>query len=69
MKRNLGRYLRDLETCFQHAQRRADTAREERNAGIREALDEGWTHAQIAEATGLTRGRIGQLAQSSCRSS
>jgi len=41
-----------------------EAAREARNAGVREALAEGWTHAQIAEATGLTRGRIGQLATS-----
>jgi hypothetical protein len=55
-------HLKDLEFCYRHVQGQADVAREERNAGIREALESGWTHAQIAEATGLTRGRIGQLA-------
>lgn len=62
-------YLRDLETCYQHVQRQADRARSDRNAGIREALEAGWTHAMIAEATGLTRGRIGQLASSASLSS
>jgi transcriptional regulator with XRE-family HTH domain len=37
--------------------------REQRNAAVREALREGWTHAQIAQATGLTRSRVGQIAQ------
>jgi transcriptional regulator with XRE-family HTH domain len=31
---------------------------------IRQALEQGWTHAQIAQATGLTRSRVGQLAKS-----
>jgi ParB-like chromosome segregation protein Spo0J len=34
---------------------------ERRNELVREALAEGWTHAQVAEATGLQRSRIGQL--------
>lgn len=33
-----------------------------RNLLIGRALKDGWTHAQIAHATGLSRGRIGQLA-------
>lgn len=33
-----------------------------RDAAILEAVAEGWTHAQISEATGLTRARIGQIA-------
>jgi DNA-binding NarL/FixJ family response regulator len=28
---------------------------------IRRALADGWTHTQIAEVTGLSRGRISQL--------
>jgi hypothetical protein len=36
--------------------------RDERDCMIREALKDGWTHADIARATGLTRGRVGQLA-------
>ena len=46
-------------------------SRVERHAGervardnlIREAIAEGWTHARIARATGLTRGRINQIAR------
>jgi transcriptional regulator with XRE-family HTH domain len=55
--------LRKAEARYQRAFRRSEQLREERNALIREALEAGWTHAQIAEATGLTRGRIGQYAQ------
>lgn len=33
-----------------------------RDALIHQAIAEGWTHSQIATATGLTRGRIGQIA-------
>ena len=38
------------------------TARDARNAAVRQAIADGWTHAQIANATGLTRSRIGQIA-------
>jgi hypothetical protein len=54
--------LRQTEARYQRASRRYEEAREARNAAVRTALAEGWTHARIAEATGLTRGRIGQLA-------
>lgn len=54
--------LRKAEARHERASRRANQVREERNRAIREALAEGWTHARIAEATGLTRGRVGQLA-------
>jgi hypothetical protein len=53
------------EARYQRASRRAEELRLERNQLVREALAEGWTHARIAEATGLTRGRIGQIAQRS----
>ena len=53
--------LRKAEARYQRAFRRAEEAREARNALVRAALEAGWTHAQIAEATGLTRGRIGQI--------
>lgn len=39
----------------------AEQLRLERNAAVRAAL-EHHTHAEIAQATGLTRGRVGQLA-------
>lgn len=54
--------LRKAEARYQRASVRAEEARTERNALVRAALAEGWTHAQIAEATGLSRGRIGQMA-------
>jgi CRP-like cAMP-binding protein len=55
--------LRKAEARYQRASRRAEEAREARNAAVRAALNAGWTHAAIAEATGLTRGRVGQIAQ------
>jgi hypothetical protein len=54
--------LRKVEAAYRAASRRAEKLREERNALVRAALAEGWTHARIAAATGLTRGRINQLA-------
>lgn len=53
--------LRKAEARYQRASRRSEEAREARNALVREALAAGWTHQQIADATGLTRGRIGQI--------
>jgi hypothetical protein len=55
--------LRKAEARYQRAFRRSEEARRARNALVRTALDAGWTHAKIAEATGLTRGRVGQIAQ------
>lgn len=54
--------LRKAEARHARASRRYEKTRQERNAAVKQALAEGWTHAQIAKATGLTRGRIGQLA-------
>lgn len=54
--------LRAAEARYQRASRVSEKAREERNRLVREALEAGWTHAQIACATGLTRGRVGQIA-------
>ncbi len=39
----------------------AQAARDLRKRLIRQALAEGWTHARVAEALGVSRGRIGQL--------
>ena len=55
--------LRRIEARYQRAFRRSETEREARNAAVREALAEGWTHARISEATGLTRSRVGQIAK------
>jgi hypothetical protein len=53
--------LRKAEARYQRAFRRSEEAREERNRLVVAALADGWTHARIAEATGLTRGRVGQF--------
>lgn len=39
-----------------------DACRARRNAAILQAISEGMTHRAIAEATGLTYGRVGQIA-------
>jgi DNA-binding NarL/FixJ family response regulator len=54
--------LREAEARYQRAFARSEHAREERNAAVSRALAEGWTHAQIAAATGMSRARVGQLA-------
>jgi DNA-binding NarL/FixJ family response regulator len=59
--------LRKAEARYQRASRRSEQLRQERNRAVWDALRSGMTHAQIAEATGLTRGRVGQLAQSQPR--
>lgn len=55
--------LRQAELAYQETLLLVEPVRAARNRAIREALADGWTHAQIARATGLTRGRIGQLAK------
>jgi hypothetical protein len=55
--------LRDAEAAYRAAFVRAEELRVARNEAIREALAAGWTHARIAEATGLTRSRVGQFAK------
>jgi hypothetical protein len=54
--------LRNAEVAYRLAAADAEKARLERNRVVRQALQEGWTHADIARATGLTRGRVGQIA-------
>ena len=58
------RKLEQAEAAYQAAALRAEHNRERRNALVHEAVAEGWTHAQIAAATGLARSRISQLAPS-----
>ena len=57
--------LRAAEDAYREIAERAEQAREYRNQTVRAALAAGWTHAKIAEATGLTRGRVGQIAAGS----
>jgi DNA-directed RNA polymerase specialized sigma24 family protein len=54
--------LRRAEAAYRAASLRSDELRQERNRAVREALQQGWTHAQIADATGMSRGRVGQIA-------
>jgi hypothetical protein len=61
--------LRRAQAAFDAAASRADARREERNATVREALAAGWTHAEIARETGLSRGRIGQIARARSQAS
>jgi DNA-binding NarL/FixJ family response regulator len=53
--------LKKAEARFQRASQRAEEARRERNRLVLAALQAGWTHAKIAKATGLSRGRISQF--------
>jgi len=54
--------LRQAERRFQRRSALAEQAREQRNDLIRQAIRAGWTHGQVADATGLTRGRVNQIA-------
>jgi hypothetical protein len=49
------------QVAFEHAEGRYEVLRDERNALIRHALEEGVAQVEIAGATGLTRGRISQI--------
>jgi len=55
--------LADLEAVHRATFAKYQTALDARNRAIRQALREGHTHAWVAEATGLSRGRINQIAQ------
>jgi len=54
--------LVSLSERIRTGQREVRALEEARSPLIRDALAEGWTHARIAEATGLTRARVGQIA-------
>lgn len=53
--------LQKVEAAYRAAFRLAEDLRQQRNELVRQALTEGWTHAKIAAATGLSRGRISQI--------
>lgn len=55
--------LQRAEQRFREAAAKTEELRENRNRIVKDALASGWTHARIAEATGLTRGRVNQLAK------
>lgn len=54
--------LRKAEERYRQSASQAEQAREDRNRAVLAAIAEGWTHAQIAKVTGLTRARVGQIA-------
>jgi plasmid maintenance system antidote protein VapI len=53
--------LHRAESGYRIASLRAEARREHRDGLVREAVAAGWTHARVAEATGLTRGRVNQI--------
>ena len=53
---------RRLESRYRQAGDAAECAREDRNAWLSQLVVDGWTHAQVAEAFGLSRARVAQLA-------
>lgn len=55
--------LKKAQARYERAAAASERALTHRNSLIRAALQEGLTHAEIATATGLTRGRVGQYAQ------
>lgn len=62
------RKVRAAQLAYEKAEKVAAIRLEERNAAIQEACKEA-THAVVAAATGLSRGRVGQLATSGRRDS
>lgn len=53
--------LRAAQDQYERDRAQYEQSRRQRNEKVREALREEWSHAAIARATGLTRGRINQL--------
>lgn len=56
------RELKAAERRYRKSKGRSDEARLARNLAVAQALAQGMTQQEISEATGLSRGRIGQLA-------
>jgi predicted XRE-type DNA-binding protein len=54
--------LRSAQASYLAAKRHADDKRRIRNAAIHLAIESGMTQSQIATLTGLTRGRVAQIA-------
>lgn len=53
--------IKEAEAAYRAAFRRSEKLRAARNEAVRAALAAGISQADIAKATGLTRGRINQL--------
>jgi hypothetical protein len=54
--------LERAERRYRFEMQLVESARTERNQLVRAAIAHGWTHAQVAAATELSRSRVGQLA-------
>lgn len=54
--------LERAEFRFRLEMEMVEKSRNARNHFVREAIADGWTHAQVAAVTGLSRARVGQIA-------
>lgn len=54
--------LHEAEERFRNAVAAVEEARTIRNQIVKDAITSKWTHKRIADATGLTRARVGQIA-------
>lgn len=54
--------LRDISIDIARKQGQVRQLEQQRNVLMHQAIAEGWSHSEIAALTGLTRGRIGQIA-------
>jgi DNA-directed RNA polymerase specialized sigma24 family protein len=54
--------LQKLQEAHERAAAAFKQTREERDAAILAAIEADWSYSRIAEATGLNRSRIGQIA-------
>jgi hypothetical protein len=53
--------LRKAQAAFDAADAAREAKRERRNQLVRSAREQGWSHQQISDATGLTRSRLSQI--------
>lgn len=53
--------LQQAEAAYRAAFAVSEDLRNQRNAAVLAALRDGWTHQQISDATGLSRGRVSQI--------
>lgn len=60
---DVGKALATAEADYRKARSAVDAKRQRRNDLVKEAIAAGLTHTQIAELTGLTRGRVAQISQ------
>lgn len=54
--------LQSAQRAVERTASRYKAITDKRDQAIRQAIADGWTHARIAQATGLARSRVGQIA-------